>query len=42
MGIASHFMAIERIQQRLRKVTSALDAAGIRYAVVGGNAVGIG
>jgi hypothetical protein len=32
-------MAIERVQQRLRKVTSALDAAGIRYAVVGGNAV---
>ncbi len=32
-------MAIERVQQRLRKVTAALDAAGIRYAVVGGNAV---
>jgi hypothetical protein len=32
-------MAIERVQQRLRKVTSALDSAGIRYAVVGGNAV---
>lgn len=32
-------MAIERVQQRLRKVTAALDAAGIKYAVVGGNAV---
>lgn len=39
MGIASHFMAVDRVQQRLRKVTGALDAAGIRYAVVGGNAV---
>lgn len=32
-------MAVERVQQRLRKVTAALDAAGIAYAVVGGNAV---
>lgn len=32
-------MAIERVQQRLRKVTAALDAAGTHYAVVGGNAV---
>ncbi len=32
-------MAVERVQQRLRKVTAALDATGIRYAVVGGNAV---
>lgn len=39
MGLAPHFMAVERVQQRLRRVTSALDAAGIRYAVVGGNAV---
>lgn len=39
MGLAPHFMAVERVQQRLRKVTAALDAAGIRYAVVGGNAV---
>lgn len=39
MGLASHIMAVERVQQRLRKVTAALDAAGIRYAVVGGNAV---
>lgn len=32
-------MAIDRVQQRLMKTTAALDRAGIRYAVVGGNAV---
>ena len=31
--------AVERIRQRLRKATAALEAAGIAYAVVGGNAV---
>src|ERR1051325_3500357 len=39
MGILSHIMAVERVQQRLRKVTAALEQAGIKYAVVGGNAV---
>ncbi len=39
MGITSHIMAIERIQRRLRSSTAALDAAGIPYAVIGGNAV---
>lgn len=39
MGLTFHLMAIERVQQRLRKVTAALDAAGVPYAVVGGNAV---
>lgn len=39
MGLTPHVMAVERVQQRLRKVTAALDAAGIRYAVIGGNAV---
>lgn len=34
-------MAMERVEQRLRKVTAALDAAGIRYAVIGGNAVAV-
>lgn len=34
-----YVMAIERVEERLRKVTSALDEAGIAYAVVGGNAV---
>lgn len=32
-------MAVNRVEQRLRKVTAALDAAGIPYAVIGGNAV---
>jgi hypothetical protein len=39
MGLSPHIMAVERVQQRLKKVAAALDAAGIRYAVVGGNAV---
>ncbi len=32
-------MAVDRVEERLRKVTAALDAAGVQYAVVGGNAV---
>lgn len=32
-------MAVDRVEQRLKKVTAALDAAGIPYAVIGGNAV---
>lgn len=32
-------MAVDRVERRLRRVTAALDAAGIPYAVVGGNAV---
>lgn len=39
MGISAHIMAVERVQQRLRRVTAALDAARIQYAVAGGNAV---
>lgn len=39
MGLSPHVMSVERVQQRLRKVTAALDAAGVKYAVVGGNAV---
>jgi hypothetical protein len=34
-----HFMAIDRVQRRLMRVTAALDAASIPYAVVGGNAI---
>ena len=34
-------MAIERVEQRLRKVTAALNDAGVRYAVIGGNAVAV-
>jgi hypothetical protein len=32
-------MAVDRVEKRLRRVTAALDAAGVRYAVAGGNAV---
>ena len=32
-------MAAEKVKQRLRRATRALDAAGVRYAVAGGNAV---
>jgi hypothetical protein len=32
-------MAVEKVQERLRRATSALEAAGLRYAVIGGNAV---
>lgn len=32
-------MAVDRVEQRLRRVTASLDAAGVPYAVVGGNAV---
>jgi hypothetical protein len=32
-------MAAEKVKERLRRATHALDAAGVPYAVVGGNAV---
>ena len=32
-------LAAERVKERLRRATRALDAAGVPYAVVGGNAV---
>ena len=32
-------MAVERVEQRLRKVTAALNEADVPYAVIGGNAV---
>ena len=32
-------MAVSRVERLLRKVADALDAAGVPYAVVGGNAV---
>jgi hypothetical protein len=31
--------AVERVRERLKRATTALEAAGIPYAVVGGNAV---
>jgi hypothetical protein len=32
-------LAVENVRERLRRSTAALDAAGIPYAVIGGNAV---
>ncbi len=32
-------MAVDRVERRLKRVATALDQAGIRYAVIGGNAV---
>lgn len=32
--------AVEKVRERLLRVTAALDAAGVPYAVIGGNAVG--
>jgi len=31
--------AVERVRDRLKRATAALEAAGIEYAVIGGNAV---
>lgn len=39
MSFRTHVMAVDRVERRLRQVTAALDAAGIPYAVAGGNAV---
>src|SRR5215475_14408580 len=33
--------AVEAVRQRLLRATAALDAAGVPYAVVGGNAVAV-
>jgi hypothetical protein len=33
------FRAVQRVEERLLATTSAFDAAGIEYAVIGGNAV---
>jgi len=32
-------LAVEKVRERLRRATTALEAAGIPYAVIGGNAV---
>lgn len=37
--LRAHVMAVDRVEQRLRRVSAALDEAGIPYAVIGGNAV---
>jgi hypothetical protein len=39
MSYAAFVMAMDRVERRLKQSTAALDAAGIPYAVVGGNAV---
>jgi hypothetical protein len=39
VGWERALMAAERVKERLRRATRSLDAAGVPYAVVGGNAV---
>jgi hypothetical protein len=39
IGWERSLMAAEKVKERLRRATRALDAAGVPYAVVGGNAV---
>ena len=39
VGWERAMMAAERVKERLRRATRALDGAGVPYAVVGGNAV---
>jgi len=39
VGWEKALMAAEKVKERMRRATQALDAAGVRYAVVGGNAV---
>src|SRR5580704_10499393 len=39
IGWERALMAAEKVKERLRRATKALDDAGVPYAVVGGNAV---
>src|ERR1700676_3592404 len=39
VGWERALMAAEKVKERLRRATHALDAAGVPYAVAGGNAV---
>lgn len=39
VGWERALLAAEKVKERLRRATKALDAAGVAYAVVGGNAV---
>src|SRR5580693_2412922 len=39
IGWEKALMAAEKVKERLRRATKALDAAGVPYAVAGGNAV---
>lgn len=36
-----YVMAVQRVEDRLKRVTAALNAAEVRYAVIGGNAVAV-
>src|SRR5271155_1554385 len=39
VGWERALMAAEKVKERLRRATKALDGAGVAYAVIGGNAV---
>ena len=39
IGWERALMAAEKVKERLRRATQALDAAGVSYAVIGGNAI---
>src|SRR5207245_11374648 len=39
IGWERALMAAEKVKERLRRATKALDSAGVPYAVAGGNAV---
>lgn len=39
IGWERALMAAEKVKERLRRATQSLDAAGVAYAVIGGNAV---
>src|SRR5947209_13377225 len=39
IGWERALMAAEKVKERLRRATKALDDAGVSYAVIGGNAV---
>jgi hypothetical protein len=39
LGWERAFMAAEKVKERLRRSTAALEQAGVAYAVIGGNAV---
>ena len=39
VGWERALMAAEKVKERLRRATKALDSAGVPYAVAGGNAV---
>jgi hypothetical protein len=42
VGWERALMAAEKVKERLRRATGALDGGGVPYAVVGGNAGRVG